>query len=126
MRFVRIYLLLFIILLFTGACHDRSPGSPIGNPTPADLLVNEYADIFMLDGIVYSNGQDVDWIQELEYTIGEQVGEIKKQSNKTNGFSDGTANILPVGTKIYETDTPVYIAIVDGKEEICYLKMLEG
>ncbi|MDR4888574.1 hypothetical protein RGU12_13755 [Fredinandcohnia sp. QZ13] len=121
MRYIRIYLLIFIILLISGACHDRSPATPI----PADFLVNENADIFMLDGIVYSNVQDVDWLQGLEYTIGEQVGEIKKQSNKTFGFSDGTANVLPVGTKIYETDTPVYIAIEDGKE-IRYIQMLEG
>ncbi|WP_242634691.1 hypothetical protein [Bacillus timonensis] len=97
----------------------------MGNPTPVDFLDNENVDIFLLDGIVYSNAQDVDWVQGLEYKIGEQVGEIKKQSNKVKGFRGETANILPVGTKIFETDTPVYIAVVDGKE-IRYLKMIEG
>ncbi|MEH7224420.1 hypothetical protein V7112_11495 [Bacillus sp. JJ1566] len=127
MRFVRIILPLFMILVFTGACKhvpSRAPAT-IGNPTPADLLENENADIFLLGGIVYSNAQGVDWVQELEYTIGEQVGEIKKNSEKAFGFSDGTANILPVGTRIFESDTPAFIAIVDGKE-IPYLKMIEG
>ncbi|MEH7237825.1 hypothetical protein [Bacillus sp. JJ1562] len=96
-----------------------------GNPTPADFLDNENADIFQLDGIVYSNAHDVDWVQELDYTVGEQVGEINTHSERAFRFSDGTASILPIGTKIYETDTPVYIANVDG-QEVPYLKMIEG
>jgi len=61
----------------------------------------------------------------LDYTIGEQILEIKKQKEKGFGFRDGNANKLPFGTVIYETNTPVLIAVVDG-EEIPYLAMLEG
>nr|WP_216667922.1 hypothetical protein [Sporosarcina jiandibaonis] len=100
------------------------PGS-IGNPTPKDFLKDAGADIFVFEGIVYSNVEDVDWVKELDYTIGEEVGEIIKQTDKAISFGNGTSNKLPVGTKIYDTDTQIYIAIVDDKE-IRYLQMLEG
>ncbi len=96
-----------------------------GNPTPTDFLKNSKADIFVLDDIVYSNVENIDWVKELDYTIGEKIAVITKQTNKAKGFENGTSNKLPVGTIIYETDTPINIAIVDGKE-LPYLKMIEG
>ena len=96
-----------------------------GNPTPKDYLGNADADIFFLEGIVYSNVEDVDWVQELDYAVGEEVAEITKQSNKAWNFKSGTANKLPVGTKIYRTASGFYIAIVEGKE-IPYLGQYEG
>ena len=96
-----------------------------GNPTPKDFLKDSKADIFVLDDIVYSNVENIEWVKELEYTIGGEIGEITKQTNNVKGFENGTSNKLPVGTIIYATDTPIDIAIVDGKE-IPYLKMLEG
>lgn len=62
---------------------------------------------------------------ETEYTLGDEMGEITRQSENALFFKDGTANLLPVGTKIYDTDAPFYIVILDGKE-IPYLPMLEG
>ncbi|UOQ83465.1 hypothetical protein [Gracilibacillus salinarum] len=99
--------------------------SSTGNPTPREFLQYDDADIFQLDDYVFSNAQDVEWAQELEYALGKHVGEITKQTNKAIRFTNGTANKLPVGTKIFETDSPVYIAIVDGEERV-YLKMVEG
>lgn len=69
--------------------------------------------------------ENVDWVQELAYTLGEEIGEITKQTDSAQEFENGTSNKLPVGTKIYRTDTPLYIAIVDGKE-IRYMEMIEG
>lgn len=74
---------------------------------------------------MFSNAQDVEWVTDLDYELGVQVGEITEQEDKASKFKNGTANILPVGTKIYETNTPAYVAIVNGKE-IPYLKMVEG
>ena len=96
-----------------------------GNPTPKDFLGNTGADIFVLDNIVHSNAKDVDWIQGLDYTVVEEVAEITKKSNKAWNFKSGTANKLPVGTKIYNTTAGFLIAIVEG-EEIPYLGMYEG
>jgi hypothetical protein len=115
-----------ILFIFLVGCNNGFIDNPTkGNPTPKDFLKNKNADIFLLDGIVYSNAQDVEWVSELEVKLGEQIGEITKQTKNARSFKDGTANKLPVGTKIYETNTPTYIVIIRGKE-IPYLKMLEG
>ncbi|MEH7385443.1 hypothetical protein V7147_08550 [Bacillus sp. JJ1521] len=120
MKFVKLLFSLSIFFIFLVGC-----SSATGNPTPKDFLKNDHADIFLLDGYVFSNVQDVEWVTELEYELGEQVGEITKQAYKAFNFKNGTANKLPVGTMIFNTNTPAYIAIGDG-EEIPYLKMVEG
>lgn len=97
----------------------------LGNPRPADFLENDNADIFLLDGIVYSNVENVDWVAEIEYTLGRQIGEVKKTTDKAWKFKDGSANKLPIGAKIYETDTEITIVIVNDKE-IPYFKIVEG
>ena len=67
----------------------------------------------------------MEWVDELDYKLGEQIGEVTKQTDKASSFHNGTANKLPVGVKIYDTNTPVCIAIVNNKA-IPYLKMIEG
>ena len=118
-------LIIFPLLLLTlSGCINENQYTQ-GNPTPKDFLDNDDADIFVLDDIVYSNAEDVEWVSDLDYKVGEEIAEITKQADSAFGFSDNTANKLPVGTKIYETWTPAYIAIVDGRE-IAYLQMIEG
>ncbi|WP_366162266.1 hypothetical protein ABXS71_03065 [Bacillus infantis] len=121
MKFTKILFPISMLFIFLVGCHNGL----IDNPAPKDFLSDDSADIFLLGGIVYSNAQDVDWVSDLEYQLGEQIGEITKITDNAGSFKNGTANILPVGTKIYETDTPAYIANVDG-EEIPYLKQIEG
>ncbi|UOQ86889.1 hypothetical protein [Gracilibacillus salinarum] len=99
-----------------------------GNPTAADILIdNPEADIFLLNGIVYSNAGDLDWVMEKDWTAGEEVAEITRQTAESNEFTSGTATILPVGTSIYQTEEPsgLYIAIVNN-EEIPYIGLREG
>ncbi|WP_421378094.1 hypothetical protein ACOJQI_12115 [Bacillus salacetis] len=126
MKLSKKLLLLSILAVFLAGCNNGFSMSPAtGNPTPKDYLKYEDADIFFLGDHVYSNAEDLDWVSELDYELGEELGEITSQADKASKFKDGTANKLPVGTKIYNTDTPAYIAVVDG-EEIPYLKMVEG
>jgi hypothetical protein len=126
MNFAKNLLPLSILFIFIVGCNNGYSSSPsIGNPTPKDYLKYDNADIFLLDGYVFSNAEDVEWVTKMEYKLGEQVGEITKQADKASKFKNGTANKLPIGTKVFETDTPAYIAIVDGKE-IPYFKMVEG
>ena len=120
MRNKLVICMILLLVILTG-CNKGYKG----NPTPKDILGNAGADIFVLDNIVHSNAQDVDWIQGLDYTMIEQIAEITKQSNKAWNFKSGTANKLPVGTKIYNTTAGFLIAIVEG-EEIPYLAMYEG
>ncbi|WP_226675097.1 hypothetical protein [Mesobacillus jeotgali] len=126
MDFAKKLLPLSILFIFLVSCSNNYSSSPtISNPTPKDYLKNTDADIFLLDDYVFSYAEDIEWVRELEYELGRQVGEITKQADKASKFKNGTANKLPIGTKIFETDTPAYIAIIDGKE-IRYLKMVEG
>jgi hypothetical protein len=97
----------------------------IGNPTPADFLSNQNADIFYFGGVVYSNAEHLDWAKERKYTKTELLGVITKQTSQADEFVEGAANKLFVGTKIFETDTEIFVAIADGKE-IRYIKMVEG
>ncbi|WP_186671766.1 hypothetical protein [Sporosarcina sp. BP05] len=121
MKIGRFVFFITLLLLVVSGCQEAYKG----NLTPKDFLGSSDADIFVLDSIVYSNAQDLEWLKELPYIVGEQVGEITKQTSKAWKFKSGTSNKLPVGTKIYKTDTLAYIVVVDGKE-IPYVGMYEG
>jgi hypothetical protein len=125
--------MLFIVLFLSVvmvACSNQITPKEIkivyDNPTPKEVLT-ENADIFVLNGIVYINAEDVEWVNEQDFTLGEEVGEIKKQTTNSDEFENYTASKLEVGTKIYETveKGDIYIVIVDDKE-IRYLGLREG
>ncbi|MGY4691074.1 hypothetical protein [Salibacterium sp. K-3] len=115
---------LMMVLLVLAGCKSMDPEA-LGNPSPKDYLEEDGADIFMLDGVVYSNAEGVDWVEDTDYKIQAEKGNITKQSDRPGGFDDGTANKLPVGTTIYQTNSQVYVAVA-GEKEIPYLKMVEG
>jgi len=115
------YPLLIFFSLIISACSQN------GNPTPKEILSeNPQADIFQFNGIVYINASDVDWVMEQELKKGELVGEIKKVSSSF--FKDGTASILPVGTKLYNTkNLNGDIIIAEYKDKLIpYLGLYEG
>ncbi|WP_246017929.1 hypothetical protein [Mesobacillus subterraneus] len=107
-------------------CSDSINAPRTDNPTVKEMLsLNADADLFVAEGYVFSNASHVDWVNEYEYELGEQVGEITKQADTHWEFEDWTASSLPVGTRIYATNAPFYIAIVNG-HEIPYIKLVEG
>lgn len=115
-----------LVLLLAGCGNGQEVTTvAIGNPTVEEVLDDGTEDIFLLDELVYLNGEDIDWVQEREYTLEEAAGEITAQATEAEDFEDGTANVLPVGTVIYSTDTELNIAIVNG-EEIPYIPLVEG
>ncbi|WP_079477590.1 hypothetical protein [Halobacillus salinus] len=124
-RFISIVFLCFLLVACGTEPQTTPDSNATENPSPADFSKEEQADFFVIDGVVYSNVEGAQWAEGLEYTLGEQLGEIKKQRTDEEEFESFTASQLPVGTKIYETDTRLYIAIVDNKE-IPYVKMIEG
>lgn len=131
---VPLLLLVAFILVLIG-CGNNAPRETcgdtsfqqhtIGNPTPADFLSDQNADIFYFGDVVYSNAEHLDWAKERKYTKTELLGEITKQTSQADIFVEGTANKLFLGTKIFDTDTEIFVAIVNGKE-IRYIKMVEG
>ena len=128
------YLLIIAVLLLS-ACNAQSSKDveeeeyTTRNPTAEDILSSSPdADVFMAEGIIYSNAEEIDWVMELDLSLGEEVIEITKQTNNSSEFENGTATELPVGTKIYEPNEKrgaIYIAIVGGKE-IRYIGLIEG
>ncbi len=100
----------------------------IGNPTVDQVLTKyQQTDIFLMNDIVYVNSEEIDWVKALDLTIGEEVMEITSQSKNSETFIEGTASILPIGTKIYKPleKGDIYIAVVKDKE-IRYLGWREG
>lgn len=100
----------------------------IGKPTAKDILTNnEDADIFMLNGIVYSNAEEIEWVAKQELTLGKEIGKIKRQSKEGSEFENYTATKLPVGTIIYEPveKGDIYIVLIDNKQ-MRYLGLREG
>ena len=79
------------------------------------LKQNPDADIFEFDGKVYKTG--VDWIEKEELIKDDQIGEI----------SEGMANKLPVGAKIFSTKERRDILLVeyDGNEKRYLLQVGE-
>jgi PBP1b-binding outer membrane lipoprotein LpoB len=123
-----VLLLAMAIVACSNQATPKEPEIVLDNPTPEEILAeNENADIFVLNGIVYSNAEDIEWVNEKELTLGEEVGEIKKQTSNSDEFENYTATLLPVGTKIYQPveKGDIYIVRVDGKE-IRYLGLREG
>ena len=103
--------------------------SNLGNPTPKEILSgNKNADIFVVEGIVYVNAENIEWVTELELFKGEKIGEIKNQTDNRKKYKDFTASKLPIGTEIYELvekNGAIYIIELDGKV-IPYLGLIEG
>lgn len=124
-------LLIIFSLIILVACNSSNieKTSTIANPTPKEILSDDKsADIFIVEGSVYMNAEDIDWIMEEELFKGEKVGEIKHQTNDSEKFNDFTASKLPIGTEVYEpvdNHGPIYIIELNG-EVIPYLGLIEG
>lgn len=131
-----IFLTLFLVVLagltVTG---NFPPNLGIGNPTAKDILEgNSDADILKLDGIIYSNASDSEWIQDNEYTRGEEIGEVKKETTNTWWYRNLYASQLPKGTKVYTTngkeykkgDSPILVIVRINNELLVYQSLVEG
>ena len=131
----KFYLLLGIVIVAfaVAACdHQVNVNSMVeemGNPTAEEILAeNSDADIFMFNDVIYTNADNIDWVNEQELTLGNEVAEITQQTTDSEKFKNGTATKLPVGTKIYEPEAQtgdVYGVVIDG-EEIYYFGLREG
>lgn len=59
----------------------------IGNPTARDILKgNPDADILKLDGLIYSNVSDREWLDDHRYTKGEKLAKSKSRLQQLGGI----------------------------------------
>lgn len=63
------------------------------------LELDNDADIFQFDGVIYKT--NIDWVEELSLTKDVQIGEIQTKNDTNTDFKDEMSNKLPVGTKIF-------------------------
>lgn len=125
-----LFLLLSLSFFLTG-CFSQSNGSEETVVTISEISADEVLDmypdanIFQYDGIIYQT--EIDWVDELDLTPGEQVLTITEEVSNPDEFSDGAATFLPVGTAVFEANgrQDILIAEVNG-EYINYLAIVEG
>lgn len=129
----RIIVFLIISVFMLSGCssfqnNDNIETHETENPNAeAVLQLDSEADIFQLDGVIYQT--NIDWIDELTLTPGDEISVIKSQEQDATAFENNTANNLPVGTKIYEPkeniDENVLLVELDG-EIVNYYAIVEG
>ncbi|WP_052339400.1 hypothetical protein [Gorillibacterium massiliense] len=96
------------------------------NATAEEVLAQiPDANIFMYKNTIYNAG--VDWVDDLRLTLGEQETEITARRALGKAFQDGTANKLPVGTKIFRVKERNDVLVADTKEGyILFYQLVEG
>ncbi|MEH7386429.1 hypothetical protein V7147_13635 [Bacillus sp. JJ1521] len=121
----KIGLLIFLFCLLVG-CNQTVTVTTSEKPDAEEALrLDNKADIFQWDGNIYKT--NIDWVDELELTENEQIGEIKFNATKAEDFKDGAANHLPIGAQIFSTKQGYGILIVKFKSEVkYYLALTEG
>ena len=118
---------LFLALLITGmSAGCAGMRQPTDDVSPeAVYSEDKNADFFVYEDTVYVNAQDIEWIQAMQLTAGEQEGEIRR-TGVTEDFQDWDATVLDEGTVIYESDASGVLLADEGDELVPYLKYVEG
>jgi hypothetical protein len=123
-------LILIVSLIYLSGCVDLKTNTSVTKHPDAEevLRLDKNADIFKWDGLIYKT--NIDWVNELELTKKECIGEITKifTGKDIKSFSNGMANKLPIGTKIYSANEVEGILIVEysNSKEKYYLSQVEG
>ncbi|RDU38753.1 hypothetical protein DRW41_04115 [Neobacillus piezotolerans] len=121
-------LMLMVFLFFLAGCFERETEIWVSKPPDAEevLRLDENADIFQWEGVVYKT--DIDWVNELELTKNESIGEITELYTNEDPklFKDGMTNELPIGAKIYSTNENGILIVEYNGEEKYYLAGSEG
>jgi hypothetical protein len=95
------------------------------------FISENFTDYVIVDNILYVNiANDPQWISlNYNYIKGDYIGKVLKNSDERNIYKleDFTANLLPIGTKLYEFDEDPLIILADTADGLIpYLKIVEG
>lgn len=116
-------------VIFLAGCGPFKEPITVSRSEPPDarevLMLEPESDIFQWDGIIYQ--ADVEWVQDLELTPKEHIGEVLENTKLAKQFQDGTATVLPVGSAIYSTNqSEMYLLVKVDDELRKYLLLAEG
>ncbi|RFB14759.1 hypothetical protein DZB84_15050 [Bacillus sp. HNG] len=119
-------ILVAILFCFLVGCNQTATVVTSEEPDAEEALrLDNKADIFQWEGAIYKT--NFDWVDELELTENEQIGEIQFNATKAEDFKDGTANYLPMGAQIFTAKERRDILIVKYENMIKrYLVLAEG
>ncbi|MGB3260755.1 hypothetical protein [Paenisporosarcina sp.] len=123
-------ILTVVIFVIAGCSQGNSEPESVTvtseNPDANEILnLNPDADIFQWEDVIYST--NIEWVEKLELTKDEQIGKITKNSTNPDDFINGTANTLPVGTKIFSVkETGGYLIVEYNQQLKKYMKLVEG
>ncbi len=127
MNRVIVSLMIITCTIYLTGCTDAETVVTVSkNPDAEEVLrLDPNADFFQWEGLIYQT--NIDWVNEIELTKHKSVGEIEEMYDKNNSFTDGMANKLPIGTKIFSTKERKDILLVEdeGKTKK-YLALGEG
>ncbi|MFK3938013.1 hypothetical protein ACI2JA_10975 [Alkalihalobacillus sp. NPDC078783] len=119
-----------LVFLFVG-CSNNDDSKTVTNseenPTAEEVLTGDTeVDILMFNGIIYKT--NIDWVDELTLTKGDQLGEIKVQAADGNyDYTNEMANKLLIGSVIFEANERDDVLIVDEDGELhYYYALVEG
>lgn len=88
------------------------------------VQADDSIDIFVCNGNIYINAEDIEWVNQLKPTLdqGAQLCEIKKLYEVGKPFEEYMATKLPVGARLFlsKERQGIMIALVDGRQ-IYYL-----
>lgn len=97
------------------------------NPDAEEVLsMDPEADIFQYNNLIHVTG--IEWIEEKSLTKDKQIGEILETSDIGTNFKDGTANELPIGSKIFTTkeESEMFLLVESEGKIIKYYALVEG
>ncbi len=120
----------FLVSILLVACSHENNNIRIDsteNPDAEEVLNSDLeADIFQFNNTIYTTG--INWVEEKDLTKNKQVGEIKEKNEENTNFSNGTANKLPVGAKIYTTneESDMFLIVESDGETKKYYALVEG
>lgn len=120
---------LILVLAMAGCSNNSMPQTTThttGNPDVEEVFeLYEDPDVLLWNDLVYIAG--VDWVDALELTAGEVVGEVVKQTDAVDEFVNGTANQLEVGSPIYKSNEKNFVLLVERDGEwVRYYALVEG
>jgi len=106
--------------------HQQTTVITTGNPTAQEILeIDPKADIFQWNDTIYET--NIDWVNELVLSEGDFVGVMKYHTSNPTDFVDFSANVLPIGTEIYEVMERNDILITKYNGELkYYYQLVEG